>query len=254
MASLNGFSDSIRAVLFDLDGTLRHNQPGSVDTFLNFAVALGIPDSPEKRRGFHRWAHYYWAQSPELVEDLLAFPDEGDFWLNYTRRSLAALECDPAQIEVLAPQIQKRMKEEHKPEDWVPDDVPTTLRSLKEAGYRLAVLSNRRTPCHEQLVALGLHPYFEFSLVAGEVDVWKPNPEIFHHALDRLGVRPEEALYIGDNYYADIVGAEKAGLIPILIDPNRIFPDAECHVISAIEELCQILPACNSSVLTSSGG
>ena len=83
--------------------------------------------------------------------------------------------------------------------------------------------------------------YFEFALAAGDVGVWKPDPEIFRFALHRLGTQPNETLYVGDNYYADVVGARRAGLRPILVDTDGTFPDAECTIIQNVGDLCEIL-------------
>ena len=66
---------------------------------------------------------------------------------------------------------------------------------------------------------------------------WKPDALIFQHAVQRAGSRPACTLYVGDNYFADIVGAQRAGLKPVLLDPERIFPEAECPVICSLEEL-----------------
>ena len=88
---------------------------------------------------------------------------------------------------------------------------------------------------------MGLATYFEFALAAGEVNSWKPDEVIFQYALERAGTCPECTMYVGDNYYADIVGAQRAGLQAVLLDPEGVFPDAECPVILSLEELAQTL-------------
>lgn len=233
--------NGIRAILFDLDGTLRQNRPASVQVFLDCAVRLGAEDSEERRLRATRWTHYYWAQSPELLADQQSFADEDLFWTNYASRHLLAFDCRQELAVQLAPQIHQYMKAEYKPEDSLMEEVPQTLQVLKAAGFRLGVLSNRTYPCLDYLETLGLQSYFDLALVAGEVACWKPEPDIFRHALDRLGLSSEQALYVGDNYYADIVGSQRAGLHPVLIDPEGIFPDAECPVIRKMGELPRIL-------------
>jgi putative hydrolase of the HAD superfamily len=241
LRQLNG----IRAVLFDLDGTLRHNKPSASHAFLDYAVQLGLPDSLLKRKANLRWVHYYWAQSPELFADLAAYDDELSeaFWIQYADRSLEAFGAAPAEAERLAPEVQRMMREQYDPisENWIPEDVPPTLGFLRQTGYCLGLVSNRSTPFTAELEKMGLVGYFDFTLAAGEVNAWKPGPEIFGYALERCGYKPEQAVYVGDNYYADILGAQNAGLLPVLIDPDQLFPEAACPVISTIGDLLALL-------------
>jgi HAD superfamily hydrolase (TIGR01549 family) len=234
--------NGIQVILFDLDGTLRHNKPASVQIFLDAAVRLGAQDSPELRRKAVRWTHYYWAQSPELLEDVATLRGQEDaFWTQYAERQLLAFGCTSEFASGCAPELHRYMSEEHKPQDWVPEEVTETLFRLKNAGFRLGVVTNRREPCGEYLDSVGLSQYLDLALAAGEISYWKPQPEIFRHALDRLRASPAEAVYVGDNYYADVLGAQRAGLRPVLIDPEGIFPEAECDTIRSMSELIALL-------------
>lgn len=238
--SLNNIlcADGVRAILFDLDGTLRYNHPTFAEAFYDIAARLGAPVTDESRRRASRWLHYYWAKSDEFVADRNAFGDQSEaFWIHHDLLFLGALGCPPGQASDLALQAYQHMIDEFKPQDCVFPDVTPTLQVLKEAGYSLAVLSNRSRPYQEQLEKLGLAGYFEFAMHAGEVGAWKPGPRIFQQGVERLSVRPEQALYVGDNYYADVVGAQRAGLNPILLDPDGLFPEAECPVIRRLSDL-----------------
>lgn len=232
-----------QAILFDLDGTLRFSRPPYAQAFYDYAVKLGASDSPESRRRAAQWAHYYWAQSEELRNDMRDFWDEEEqrFWTNYAVRSLLAFDCSAECAQSLASEVSRYMREEHESEDYVPDEVPATLLALKDAGYRLGLLSNRTRPYHELLEQLGLAVYFEVILAAGEIDCWKPDPGIFQHVLQRMRVDASRALYVGDNYFADILGAQGAGLSPVLFDPDDVFPEASCVVIRHIADLVPLL-------------
>jgi len=237
--------DTVRAIVFDLDGTLRINRPAINKTFFRFAEELGLPSSDSQRRSAAQWAHHYWAQSDTLASDLEALGDDDErFWSNYIKRNLVALGCPEVLVDALAPQMREKMKNQ-KFNSCTSDDVPGTLEILREAGYTIGLVSNRRRPIVEELEALGLAPYLDFSYVAGEVDVWKPNPQIFDRAIRESGFSSGEMIYVGDNYYADIVGAQRAGMIPILIDPERVFPKAECMVIRSIGEIPGLLAPSN---------
>jgi HAD superfamily hydrolase (TIGR01509 family) len=234
--------NGIRAILFDLDGTLRHNHPPSIKTFLDKAVELGAEEDARRRQEAARWVHWYWSQSETLLEDLEIFKGrEEDFWINYARRHLVAFGCSVQQAEELADHVHVFMRDEYMPQDQVPEDVPGALQMLREAGFTLGVLSNRTEPCGDYLCTLGIDHFFDMVVVAGELSAWKPDPRAFHLALERLNLSPEQVLYVGDNYYADIIGAQNAGLNPVLLDPEGLFPEASCPVIQRIGDLTRVL-------------
>ena len=235
-------TNPIKTIIFDLDGTLRHNVPSADDFQYKYARHLGIDESPGKQLQGARWSHFYWAQSLDFYADIERFGGMNDgFWANYSYRYLISLRVPKEQASKLAPKLFEHMQTAFNPKDHVYPCVPETLQAIKEAGYFLGLVSNRSTPCQEQCEALGLLGYFDFAYVAAEVGAWKPDPRIFDRALEITGVLPEETLYIGDNYYADILGAKKAGIQPILLDPKSIFPEAACTVIHTIRDLGTIL-------------
>lgn len=236
--SLNG----IKAIFFDLDGTLRHSVPSGGDVFNDFVRTLDIPFDEEDRLRAMRWEMQYWANSPDLLNDLKTNEGENEkFWIGYTHRRLAALGIPHDQADSLAPRVSAHMGEAYKPESIVPDDARKILPELKNAGYLLAVISNRDKPFHETLESHGIGEFFQFSLAGGEVDAFKPEPEIFIHALKRADVSARETIYVGDNYFADVVGARRAGIKPVLYDPIGLFPDANCAVIQSFDELIPVL-------------
>ena len=93
------------------------------------------------------------------------------------------------------------------------------LDRLREAGYRLGVISNSDGRAEEALLAAGLRDYFELVIDSQLVGFEKPDPRIFHVALRRMGLGPAEALYVGDIYEVDVVGARRAGMEVVLLDP-----------------------------------
>lgn len=235
--------NNIKAILFDLDGTLRHHLPSSGEVFLQYLESVNIQYSIEDKIHAERWEHFYFASSPEIQEDSIRFKDDKNaFWINFSRRRLIALNISETQAAELAPQVSKHMSEAYKPQVFVPEEVPSVLTQLKEAGYRLGVVSNRETPFQKELDEMNLTSYFDFLLAAGEVGSFKPDTKIFHHALGMANAKADEALYIGDNYFADVVGSNQAGLIPVLYDPANLFPDASnCHIIQSFNQLHDLL-------------
>ena len=65
----------------------------------------------------------------------------------------------------------------------------------------------------------------------------KPAPEIFHFALDAMGLVPSEAFYIGDSVWSDVEGAQSVGLAALHFDPLRLCDSREehAHLISLVD-------------------
>ncbi|MGE5376987.1 MAG: HAD family hydrolase [Bacteroidota bacterium] len=232
----------IKAIFFDLDGTLRHSVPSGGDVFTDFVRTLGLRISEEDRIRGLRWEHLYWANSMDLRDDLLAHSGETEnFWIEYSRRRLVSLGLSSALAQEYAPRVSAHMAAEYKPESIIPDDVRRVLPRLKQAGYAMAVLSNRNESFARLLDEHQIGEFFDFSIPAGEVQVWKPDPGLFVHALQRAGVTAQETIYVGDNYFADVIGSRSAGLTPVLVDPIGIFPDADCITIKTFDELGSVI-------------
>ena len=231
----------IKTVFFDLDGTLRHSLPSGGEFFAEHAIRLGLKATQDDRLRALRWEHYYWANSPEQRADRLANPNERDFWSLYARRQLMAMGASETDAAELGPQINEYMATAYKPKSVVHDEVPAALRALQDRGYTLGVISNRDRPYMEELTGLGLTAFFALVLAGGEVGMFKPEPGIFLHACECLKTDPAQTAYVGDNYFADVIGARRAGLQPVLYDPRGIFPDAGCAVIRSFGELVGVV-------------
>jgi HAD superfamily hydrolase (TIGR01549 family) len=98
-----------------------------------------------------------------------------------------------------------------------PDVIPA-LDVMKAAGLRLAVVSNWGWFAPELLQTLELARHFEVLSISARVGYQKPHAAIFEHALDLLGARPSDAIHVGDDPEADVLGARRAGIEPVLID------------------------------------
>src|SRR5919106_6618398 len=142
-----GTHNGIKAIFFDFDGTLRHSVPTGGDVFNDYVITLGLQVNHEDRLRAIRWEHQYWASSADLRDDLLAHSiDTENFWVEYSRRRLVVLGASPAWALELAPKVSMHMGEVYEPESIVPEDVRKTLDELKQAGYIMAVVSNRDKP------------------------------------------------------------------------------------------------------------
>jgi HAD superfamily hydrolase (TIGR01549 family) len=226
----------IRAVLFDLDGTLRSNRPSAIDAFFEFASELGVSScaNGDARRNVERWVHSFWSGKHSGVVHASGDPEA--FWNDYTRNQLVAAgvqDGSPALVQAL----RQAFYERYHPVSCLDPEAPTILSAFKEGGYTLGLVSNRAEELAPVAETLGLGNYFHFTLSGGQANSYKPDTRIFLQACEMAHAEPGECLYVGDNYYADAVGAQAAGLAPVLLDPNNVFPEAGCMRIARLSDL-----------------
>jgi FMN phosphatase YigB (HAD superfamily) len=124
------------------------------------------------------------------------------------------------------------------------------LRALAETGVRLGIISNadgligqRLTEAGILQVGPGIGTEVECIIDSGAVGIMKPDPRIFHLALDAMGLAPEDAWYVGDMPGIDVVGARRAHLTPVVMDPYDLHLDADYDRVGSLEELAQRIAA-----------
>ena len=105
------------------------------------------------------------------------------------------------------------------PRAWrlYPDTRPA-LEALHVRGIRLGVISNFDSRLFGLLDGLGIARFFDPTVISTRAGAAKPDTAIFSHALARHGLIPERAVHVGDSYEMDVLGAQAAGLRPVLID------------------------------------
>lgn len=116
------------------------------------------------------------------------------------------------------------------------------LTAARHAGRKTAILTNGRSEVQRPKVfAFGLHTLVDFVGITGELGAWKPDPAAFRLVLDNLGVRPEDALMVGDNEDFDIAPARALGMQTCWVDrEGRSHPDADL-VVRTPAELAPLL-------------
>ncbi|MEE9443282.1 MAG: HAD family hydrolase [candidate division Zixibacteria bacterium] len=99
------------------------------------------------------------------------------------------------------------------------DGVIETLTLFKQHGYKLGLISNTLfSPelMNGDLEMLGLDGLFDAKIYSSEVGFRKPHPRIFFYAAGKMGLAPDEMIYVGDRYRVDMLGARYSGMHPIL--------------------------------------
>jgi HAD superfamily hydrolase (TIGR01509 family) len=115
------------------------------------------------------------------------------------------------------------------------------LDAARSLGLRLAVVSNSDGRAERHLADCGVREGLEFVVDSQVVAVEKPDPRIFHIALERMGVAPAHALYVGDILCVDAAGSRAAGLHFTLIDPFGDYGPADVASIPSMFDLSRHL-------------
>ncbi|WP_284141185.1 MULTISPECIES: HAD-IIIA family hydrolase [unclassified Virgibacillus] len=102
------------------------------------------------------------------------------------------------------------------------------LQALTASGYRLGLISNWDQTARTILQKTGIEPFMEQIIISSDLQIEKPDEKIFTHALQQARVSASECLYVGDNYYDDVIGSNRVGMDCVLIN---------AHGITGIEEL-----------------
>ncbi len=120
-------------------------------------------------------------------------------------------------------------------------DVTPTLSRLRAKGLKLGIVSNGLTKDVEHILKkLGLKKWFVVVVSIDSCNSAKPDKGIFLCALDKLGVQPSEAVFIGDSVEQDYEGALNVGIKPLLIDREGKIP-SQYNKITSLTELLTIL-------------
>jgi putative hydrolase of the HAD superfamily len=117
------------------------------------------------------------------------------------------------------------------------DGVKETLEWFKERRYKMGVISNAMGQIRRLLEHAGIDHYFDVVLDSYEVGVEKPDVKIFDKALKAVGVAPHEAVHVGDLLECDMKGANKVGIVPILVDRENRYPEIDCLRVSHVHEV-----------------
>jgi HAD superfamily hydrolase (TIGR01549 family) len=139
---------------------------------------------------------------------------------------------------------------------WKPEkDAQSTLTILKNRGYRLGVISNAGDDADVQnlIDKAGVRSFLDFILTSAAYGIRKPDPKIFHIALEQWGFLPQEVAMVGDTLGADVLGGKNAGLFTIWITrrvdtsgnhthQDAIQPDAVIHTLAELPDLLESLP------------
>ena len=120
-------------------------------------------------------------------------------------------------------------------------DVIDSLIKLKSLNFKLGLISNMDKLGSELLNEFKLSEYMDICVTSKEANVEKPDPQIFNLALSKLNIKPEEAIYVGDQILSDVEGASNAGMTPVLLDRENSHVNYENLKVTNLEDFIRLL-------------
>ena len=209
---LAGNFAGVRAVLFDVDGTLYAQTPLRIRMAAELAFAgLRAP------RTIARTARIL-ATFRRMREELRLEGDAASRPLNMLqfsrpaeRLGIDALDVEQVVDEWIMQRPLRHLRSARRP------GLGRFLSLLKDRGLRVGALSDY--PVHTKLRALGVADHFSLGLCTADrpINAFKPHPGGFRHACELWGVAPQEVLYVGDRPETDGAGAAAAGIRCVIV-------------------------------------
>ena len=125
---------------------------------------------------------------------------------------------------------------------------------LKNSGLKVGLISNWDTSCRDVLSKNNLLELFDTVIVSAEVGYEKPAEEIFCLALEQSGADASTSIYVGDNYYDDVIGSAKVGMRCLLVNPYEKFGIEEIEYPYVIKDIRGIKQFINRTSLYQTAG
>lgn len=219
--------EDIRAVTFDMGGTLVEAWPSVGHVYAEVAAKHGIQNVlPEDLSQRFVAAFRARKQSPQTASE----------WAGVVDETFAGLAAEPPSRTFFR-EIYERFAQASA---WrVYDDVTPTLLALTRRGFKLALISNWDERLRSLLGELKLERHFSAIAISIEVGCRKPSKKIFRHAAGLLKLPSQSILHVGDSAKEDFSGARAAGFQALLLD-RKSESETDC-CIRRLTELTSLL-------------
>jgi putative hydrolase of the HAD superfamily len=227
---------SVRAIVFDLDGTLFDHVTSARQGLRSWlhGVGVGLTDELEaawfeaEEVHHNSWRHglVSWEEQRRLrLRDFLP-------WFGWV----------PGSDDALDRLFREGFLTGYR-EAWTGfDDVDDGLTALEHLGFHFAILTNgTEQQQRDKLAHLGLLDRVGQIFTAEGLGVAKPNAQAFHTVCDALGLAPDEVLYVGDDYATDVIASRAAGLHAVHLDRNTRGLTPTDERIATITELSAVV-------------
>jgi len=198
----------IRAIIFDVGGTLIYPADPVGETYARFAYRYGVKLAAEATTTAFREAMK--SLSPRPKGSIPCDGNDRAWWKQVVTRSLPENAfTDPVAFNTFFEEVYLHYA---KPEAWgVYPEAFEVLEALRDRAVDLVVLSNWDARLHAVLDGNGLGEYLPQRFISAELGWEKPDPAIYRHVAEILRLSPSALLSVGDDAQNDVGGPRKAG-------------------------------------------
>jgi putative hydrolase of the HAD superfamily len=232
-------SSSIRVVFFDAADTLFHVHGSVADIYLQHAVRFGFSSTPDSQSAISQAFSRAFRDAPPPVfaatDPAHIKQSERLWWFDIVHNVFYRVGMFD-RFDDFFEQVFQVFED---PRCWrLFPDTMATVAGLKAQGLELGIISNFDSRLFAVLRGLGLADAFDTVTISSLTRAAKPAPRIFHVALEKHAVDPDEAVHVGDSVRDDVSGATKAGLHAVLLDrQGKAHEDTGGPVIQSLAEL-----------------
>ena len=229
-----------RAICFDMGYTLLRHAPTGPELYRRVLSSLGHEHELAAIEAAHVPARELYIRATREGRDFeSSMVRAREFWTEYNNLVLGGLGLEPGQLARVGEAVYTTA---WSAESWqaFPDAIPA-LEALREMGVTMAIVSNFVDTLPALCQRSGISDFFDVVLSSVEAGAMKPDARIWTMALRRLGVQAEDAWHVGDNYWADVMGARAAGLTPVLVDREGLVSNPDCARVGNLAELVAMI-------------
>jgi putative hydrolase of the HAD superfamily len=226
----------LKALFFDAAGTLFETREPVGHSYSKIARAYGVDASSELinaafRRVFHDATPLAFGPG-RTARELRRL--ERDWWRDLVSKTFAGFG-EFTDFEAYFDSLFEFFAD---PAHWMADpEALPTLKTLREQGLTLGVISNFDYRLYRILDGLGLASWFDSVTISSEAGYAKPSPQLFEKALESHHLEANEAIHVGDSEHLDLAGASAAGIVAVLINRKMTEPFSIAGRIGRVSSL-----------------
>lgn len=215
----------IKHIYFDLDRTLWDFERNSHEALTEILTEIGLLETGLNKLDFikkykeineHYWALYRQGKIEKSKLRYIRFEDTLHYFEIYDKGLGATIGQKYVEISPKKKNLIEGTRE---------------ILDYLSPKYQLHIITNGFEEVQEiKLRESELTPYFDSITCSEEVHAKKPDPKIFHHAMKKHNAKPEESVMIGDDFHADIIGANQVNMHSIYFNPDENDHNYEHHI------------------------